>query len=353
MRRLHPTVFLGSLALLPIVAAAVPVSCPALAKGSPNSLSSREPSIQDSSAGSQPYFDFHSGFWINLDHFLYLQAVLATPRARREQAVTTERALPIREMTPAQHAAWGKALGYYRQFGGSDPLWDRRLIVANYELSDVGNASSLASRRLPSEMIAALDEAAPVYRALYWNEQDRQNRRWIELAAPLVREYGRTLARRIALIYRTQWPKEKIPVEVVLYADWAGAYTTTNSTLITVSSADPANQDAAALEILFHEASHALVGSVRQALAAQCKMQHRSLHPPDLWHAILFYTTGELVKELIPGYTPYADANGLWARAWPKYQPVIRRDWQPYLDGRVSFWTAIQHMVSDVGEPSS
>ena len=37
----------------------------------------------------------------------------------------------------------------------------------------------------------------------------------------------------------------------------------------------------------------------------------------DLWHEVLFYTSGELVAKRIPGYVPYAEKNGLWARAWP------------------------------------
>lgn len=43
-------------------------------------------------------------------------------------------------------------------------------------------------------MITVLEEPAPVYRALWWNEQDRQNRHWIDDASRLVREYGQTLA---------------------------------------------------------------------------------------------------------------------------------------------------------------
>jgi hypothetical protein len=353
MRRLHRATLSLSLALLALISSAVSISHPPLGKGSLTAPSWRKPEKYHSGAGSQPYFDFHSGFWINLDHFLYLQAVLDTSGALQDRAVAAQRTLPVRQMTPEQHATWEKALAYYRQFGDSDPLWDRALIIANYELSDADNAPSLAGRRLPPEMIAALEEAAPVYRALWWSDQDRKNRQWIGLAARLVREYGETMARRIASIYQTQWPKEEIPVEVVLYANWAGAYTTTiNSTLITVSSADPANQADAALEVLFHEASHALIGSVRRALEVECKTEHLSLHPPTLWHAVLFYTTGELVKDLIPGYTPYAEANGLWARAWPMYLPVLRRDWRPYLDGRITFHTAIRRMVRDAGEPA-
>lgn len=306
----------------------------------------QEPGIQ---TGVNQYFEMRSDFWLNLHHFLYLQAVLATPQARKDAAIAVDRAVPLRQMTPEQRIAWDKALTYYRQFGDRDPLRDRALITANYELSDAGNSSSIEGRQLTPEMKAALQEAAPVYRALWWNDQDQKNRQWIERASLLVRKYGKNLSSRIALVYRTTWPANKIPVEVVLYANWAGAYTTTHDTLITVSSVDPANQGDAALEILFHEASHALIDSLQEALLNQCRAQAVTLKPPTLWHAILFYTTGTLVREQLPGYTPLADSIGLWKRAWPMYIGPLKTDWQPYLDGKTSFNSAVASLVKDVG----
>ncbi len=103
-----------------------------------------------------------------------------------------QRAVPIREMTREQRAIWDRALAYYRQFGSSDALRDPTSVTANYELSDAGNSSSLAGRHLPPEMVIVLETAAPVYRALWWSEQDRQNQHWIDAASSLVRgnEHG-------------------------------------------------------------------------------------------------------------------------------------------------------------------
>ena len=292
-------------------------------------------------------FEFHSGFWINLHHFLYLQAVLAAPIGRKDGAVAVQRAIRDPDMTADERTAWDAAFAYYRQFGEKDALRDPTLITANYELSDAGNRDSLDDRRLPPEMVSALKAAAPVYRALWWTEQDRLNRRWIALASARVNKYGIALSRRIALIYRKPWPTETIPVEVVPYANWAGAYTTTNSTLITVSSLDPSSQSDAALEILFHEASHALIDDVQDAISKQCVAAGVVLNPPTLWHAVLFYTTGVLVKEIIPGYVPIAESIGLWKRAWPMYLEALEKDWQPYLERKTSFDSAVASLVRD------
>jgi hypothetical protein len=210
-------------------------------------------------ATTQKLFDFRSGFWINLHHYLLLQAVLATPEARKGHAESAAQAAsPGRAMPPSQKAVWEKALSFYLQFGNRDPLRDRELVLVNYELSDAGNGPSLKGRRLSSECAAALEDAAPVYRVLWWKNHDRLNRAWIAGAAELVAEYGPAMSRRVAAAFQTDWPSGPTPVEVVLYANWAGAYTVINSTLITISSAEPA-QGPGPLEMLFHEASHALV----------------------------------------------------------------------------------------------
>ena len=116
------------------------------------------------SADANGIFELHSAFWINLHHFLYLQAVLATPGAWRERAVAAQPPLPVRQMTPEQQTAWERALAYYRQFGSSDALRDRTLITANYQNCQTRvTVVRFAGRHLPPQMVTVLEDAAPVY----------------------------------------------------------------------------------------------------------------------------------------------------------------------------------------------
>jgi hypothetical protein len=84
--------------------------------------------------------------------------------------------------------------------------------------------------------------------------------------------------------------------------------------------------------------------------------------PRDLWHALLFYTTGEVVRRAVADgklnypestppkfpafYTPYAYRNGLYTRGWENYQRVLETYWQPYLDGKTDFNHSINAVVS-------
>src|SRR6202043_846178 len=193
---------------------------------------------------------------------------------------------------------------------------------------------------LPSKLTKILEGAAAGYRAHRWPADDRANRAWIKRAAPLVREQGVGLSHRLADIYQTQWPNEKIRVDVSAHANWAGAYTTLDPLRVTISSTDPRNQGSSALEILFHEASHGIAEPVQQAINRECRQRDKAI-PRDLWHALLFYTTGEVIKTVLtaqnateqgngqsagaqnPEYTPYAVRERLYQRGWDDYLKLL------------------------------
>jgi hypothetical protein len=176
------------------------------------------------------------------------------------------------------------------------------------------------------------------------------------------------LATRLAQVYGGHWSAEPIRVDLTAYASWHGAYTTyvqvRMAPHITISSTDPANQDGGALEILFHEASHVIAswigprgaeGPLEEALAAAYRVR-RETPPPDLGHVIIFYSVGELTRQCLharsrPGYEPYADRLGLYARSlpWTVYRRALTKHWQPYLDGTIDRATALQRLVEELG----
>jgi hypothetical protein len=169
------------------------------------------------------------------------------------------------------------------------------------------------------------------------------------------------LSERLADIYQTRWPHKKIRVDVVAYANWAGAYTTVDPLRVTISSLDQRNQGAQALEVLFHEGSHGIAEAVQTAIIRECRQRDKPI-PRDLWHALVFYTTGEVIRTVLAGYsatqgdkggsvpgngyTAYAVREGLYQRGWKNYLDLLQRFWQPYLDGKASFDDAIARMVS-------
>ncbi|HZV89811.1 MAG TPA: hypothetical protein VFF95_19840 [Candidatus Binatus sp.] len=347
---------------------------------------------QSSSAyGPLPVFEFHSGFWINLHHMLYYEAKLreTPPTIPQKDASTVQSKLKTMKdsatpLTPTERAAWDSSVAYYAaNFANKDLLFNNDLLLLKNQLGDFEDCDELSGTRkktcdagLPGKLTQVLQAAAPVFRAHLWPDQDRANRRWVARVAPLVEEQGVGISQRLADIYQTKWPKEKIRVDVTAYAYPSGAYTTLDPLRVTISSTDPRNQGDEAFEVLFHEASHGIAEPVQSAIVRECRQRDKAI-PRDLWHALIFYTTGEVIRPLLTPadadnvpqdkpdkedavkpninrppatrketYIPYAIREGLYERGWKDYLQLLTRFWQPYLDNKTTFDDAIARMVS-------
>ena len=68
----------------------------------------------------------------------------------------------------------------------------------------------------------------------------------------------------------------------------------------------------------------------------------------NLWHALLFYTSGELARRSLErrgvrGYRPYI--HGMYERAFRGYKQPLETHWQAYLDGKISREAAIRQVL--------
>ncbi len=201
-------------------------------------------------------------------------------------------------LTAAEQRAWNEALSYYSaNYIDKDLLFTTELILIKNQLGDFDGCDELSGRKkktcdagLPANLTHVLEAAAPVYRAHQWPAHDLANRRWVMRVAPLVREQGLGLSQRLADIYQTKWPKDKIRVDVCAYANRSGAYTTLDPLRVTISSTDPRNQDAEAWKCFFTKPrmasrsrcsrpSSANVASAKKASRAICGTRSFSTPP--------------------------------------------------------------------------
>lgn len=328
--------------------------------------------------GPLPVFEFHSGFWVNLHQFLYYQARLreTTPEAK---AASGKSSGPVMKQTPVslspvEQKAWEEAVSYYRtNYADKDPQINLDLILLKNQLGDFEDCNELLGRKkracdagLPGNIGVILEAAAPIYRSHWWSDQDRENRRWVARVAPLVREQGVGVSQRLAELYQSTWPKAKIRVEVCAYANAAGAFTTLDPLRVTISSTDPRNQGTDSLEVLFDESSHGIALPVEQEISRECRQRDKPI-PRNLWHALIFYTTSEVLRPVTQGPSEEAQPSNPLAipkpkstqlppelrqkfvqRGWEDYVRLLDVYWQPYLDGKVTFEDAIAHLVSAV-----
>jgi len=350
--------------------------CAFLAASSPTRAAATVDSPAKSEEFPLPVFELHSSFWINLHHTLYFEArqkrIAASREAGSARPAAPKSVLPAKPpVTEVEQKAWEEAVTYYAQnFAQKDLLFSIELTQLKDQLGDFEDCDELSGHKrkfcdagLPTRLTQILEAVAPLYRARLWPEHDRANRSWIRRVAPLVREQGVGIAERLADVYRTRWPHEKIRVDVSAYASSAGAYTTVDPLRVTISSLDQRNQGAEALDVLFHEGSHGIAEPVQAAIIRECRQRDKPI-PRDLWHALVLYTTGEVIRPVLAASTASSSdksgpsvsgsstrndlREGFAQRGWKEYLELLERFWEPYLEGKASFDDAIARMVSSL-----
>jgi hypothetical protein len=183
---------------------------------------------------------------------------------------------------------------------------------------------------------------------------------WIAALQPLVMALGSSMASNLAAVYRVDWPSAPVVVDASFEAGADGGYTTDGpigtAAHTVIQTSNTGYQGDAGFEMVFREACHAdgIEQPLRTAINREAARQNVKA-APDLWHAIIFYTAGELARRELQktghaNYQPYAYRNGVWNRGWQPLRDALERDWQPYLDGRATFDSAMQALVRDTSQ---
>ena len=280
-------------------------------------------------------FELRSSPRVNLHHFLVAWASAEAGQWPPYALPVSERDYRLALPGEGDWGAWDAAVAAYAAANGRSVTFDAGLIA----LRDwAAGAAPLDQVPAADRSLAqALEAALPVYRRHWWPAHDRQNRAWAEAVTPLAAAVENDIAARLAGAYGGRWPEDPIPVDLVIYSNPVGAYSTGGR--ITVSSADFGNRMPQALELLFHEASHVapleapLVKSVEQAFSSA-----GGETPERFWHDMIFFTAGDIVRIVLanrgqPGYRHYG-AFGVYRRGerWKAQLPLLEEHWRPFLE---------------------
>jgi hypothetical protein len=242
-------------------------------------------------------------------------------------------------------AGWMRAVDYYFDTEKPDQGSDRPSLVTRLQLAgviDVNGLSNPAEKQLILVETAMRSAAAPAYAACRWPAQDARNRQWIDSLTKLLTVHEAALGDRLEQLFGAKWAGLPFRVDVVDRANRTGA-TTLNvnppSAHILVSSADPNNQGAAALEIVFHEASHFLAG-LGMPLSPTLAAAQRAVPAVrgDYTHQVHFFLTGEAVRQEYARvgdaqYTPLLFTLQLFS---DRFRSLVQKTWSPYMDGRAT-----------------
>jgi hypothetical protein len=293
-------------------------------------------------------FAFRSGFWLNLHHFLYVlgRARAGSPDSRRAAVIKAPADVEGLAARPeGERIIWDEVVHFYAgEFSVKDAVFDAGLVATTRKLADAPDTADVTSLGLDPQLAATLKLAAPVYRAVWWPRHSRANEARIDQLQTLAGKYGAALVKRLTSLYGTQWPLQPRVIDVAAYSNWAGAYSTDGG-LIVLASTDQDIAGLLGLETLLHESSHQWDDELGRRLEAIAAKVGKPL-PSLLSHALIFYTSGELVAEAAPGHVPYAVKFGLWNRqGLGAFKPLLDRYWQPYIRGAGTFEEAAAKLV--------
>ena len=302
-----------------------------------------------------PHFAFYSDLETNLNDAL-IAAGLARKGGKPQLFHSGTEVSCFDKLPPSVRAGWDRAVDYYAEIISPADWTDRQqhllrvqLVGFTEELKDAGDLQFVEIAR---SFRAA---ATPAYKVCRWAAQDEKNHRSIEDLKSRLAVDEQRIAARLEQLYQKRWGGLPIPVDIVETVNWSGA----NSIL-----RDPAGghllistsyQGPAALEIVFHEASHLLMGRgdpLRQALNSAASTVDYRL-PGDLWHVVLFYTTGEAVRRILDDrekYTPIV--YEIFERGtWDEYRQALESTWKPYLEGKRDLSEAAASLIEVLRRP--
>jgi hypothetical protein len=292
-------------------------------------------------------FRLYSAFWPNLHHVLWADAWARRPSSEEKAAGSLPEPLTA-NLTADERRAWDAAVSYYDR-----EIADLHLL---FEMSKIRKVLIAVSGELPTDLEPehrrVLAAAAPVYRKYWWAAHDRANRVWIKDTISKAVLLSPSVPDRLARLYGTPWFTRSVRVDVVRVGAREGAYTAIDPAPahITTSSSSPTNQGWSAVEILFHESSHALASPMIAAFSAEARAQGKNTK--DLWHAALFYMTGEVVRQALASrgiaYETYLYKTGLFDRAWPQFRTPIETYWKAYVNDQMSRDEAIKKIVTAI-----
>jgi hypothetical protein len=285
-------------------------------------------------AQADALFSFHSNAWLNLHHILWSKGEGAP--------------LPG-DMPDPERRAWAAGIEFYAPYSKRNLIFDDELITIKEALRTAEERTSLDRLPIDSGVRTTLERLMPIYGKHWWPAHDRMNREWIAAVRPLVDRHGAALNQTMARAYDVTMPDNPVWVDVSVRAHPLGAYETGPVTHVMISSVDPSYRGYAALEMLFHERSHAWGSVLARAIFAAAKELGISV-PPQLTHAVLFYTAGELTARELKAhgidYTHYAQPNIYTNMCGAGCQGKLVVPWTPHLEGKRSIVESLSALVA-------
>lgn len=306
------------------------------------------------------YFEFHSSYLVNLHHCLFDKGVQWS-RGQDEPARSFEALFPgVRlSVDSAQRSAVLESIRFYGEsLAQRNLLFDSELTAVKYALQAATDPDDVQARVASQELVAALRGADAFYREHLWPAHDAQNREFVEQRISTIRAIEERVVGDCSKAYQYEFDHRRYRIDLTDYATFFGAYTTNEPYVsATISSRNAMHAGTQGIEVVFHEVSHAMMDRLIGTQAALATELGKPLDH-NVWHTILFVTTGNFVREALAErgieHEIYIEEQALGSRV-PGLRGIIDEiaaQWTPYLRGQTTMEQALREILVRIPAPA-
>lgn len=172
-------------------------------------------------------FEFHGGMWSDLHHFLYVVARsrMKLPDSRRDVIAQAPVELAKAELSLAERESIDAAVAIYaKSFASRDLVFDAVAARESAAVVRLEERESTVGGNVDPELAMALELAAPAWRRAFWPRHSLRERAWLQEVLPILEMHSDAMVKGVENAYGVRWPAEPLRVDLVAYANWAGAF---------------------------------------------------------------------------------------------------------------------------------
>ncbi|MEP7265212.1 MAG: hypothetical protein ABI772_11975 [Bacteroidota bacterium] len=298
------------------------------------------------------YFEFRSSYLLNLHHYLIKEGI------RYNKTDSSNRSFESffihqGEVNSSSKSGIMSAVKYY---GDSvvkkNMLFDPELNSLKYTLLTVEAVYEIPGNSISPLWLKALKSADAYYKDQEWKNTNAKNLLFINSHVEQVKKIEKEVIGRCEDVYQYKFTGKKFRIEIVDYATFFGAYTTNDPFVCSVISSTDKRHDAEqGTEVIFHEVSHSMIDSLFKMQQDLCKATSLRVDH-NVWHTILFYSTGTIVKDALAGigvkHELYIYRNDLGGLS-PDFRNLIDKvsaQWPLYMNRKIPMEDVLKKILN-------
>jgi hypothetical protein len=302
---------------------------------------------------STRYIEFYSNYLVNLHHFIFNKAMhysfYRNENQKQFDTLFAEIKTQVDETTKKEVMIAVKF--YADSLSTKNMLFDEELTNFKISLQQSQTFDQLKINAKSPQIVTAIQNSDAFYKKYYWSEQDKKNRDFVLSKVKTIKGIESDVMTNFSKYYQYNFNGKKFRIDLTDYATFFSAYTTTEPYVsATISSTTKKHQGTQGIEVIFHEISHAMIDSVFMMQQKICTNRNLAFDH-NVWHSILFYSTGMFVKTALAkvgvNHELYLLKNKI-----TDFNPEVKKTmntitdyWQQYLDGKLSMQSAMEHIL--------